>query len=183
MFKKIINFFSPLVSSESAEFVGTCWDTVYAEQDKTLISTSDPQRYRRDFEDLIFQKAKTLSEVEKVAELYSATHAFWSEKVLAQLIENDLNMKAAMSSFNQTCKDSVREFFITDFFDILAGWFSSKHNVDGKTMMNFIWSQSSWGSIVASCFVLAGWIDQQFARRLAFKWGLKRHPSGMVSLL
>ena len=107
--------------------------------------------------------AKTLNSIDDVAKYYAKVHEVWSDKMLSHLIENSdmfnfqvKELTETIATFNQTCKDQIRQFFFVDIFD---GEQLKKH--------------SSLISFVMAVAVVSKWVDDRFASKKAKQFGIR----------
>ena len=188
MLKIIINLF--FSSTLAAELIGNCWNEVYEEN--SILSVSDPGRVKRNFDEKVLIEAKKLSDVEHVAELYAAQYAFWSNKVIEQLIKNDQKeskrfekvdekLTETISQLNSTVKSQLQEFFFTDMFRLMKdAWYGTDEV--GFTMAHYVWQQSAWACTCSVAVIILKFFDDRFASRKAKQYGIKVNPYHKVKI-
>ena len=139
--------------------------------EREIIEVNILTRKKRQFDDGILKEAKNLNSTESIALFYNKVYSYWSNKVLQQLVENNADFKReieelteSIARFNQTCSESIRDFFFKDLFDLKAL---------NLNIFTWSWKQSPLASIVSAMILILKFIDDRIASNYAKKHGIR----------
>jgi hypothetical protein len=164
--------------------LGLCWDDVYEKQ--SLVS-SNPERAKRSFDDKVLEKAKTLTSIEAVADLYNVTYGFWTTKVLSQLVQNNKQLDRLydrlaekIDNSSQTCNNTIRvelqRFYFSDYYYLLVDKVTGSNHTGELTFRHFVVEQTPWSAVVQFFWVICAWIDARFAAKKALLHRIRLSP-------
>jgi hypothetical protein len=145
-------------------------------------------RAKREYEERLAAKAETFCDQREIVNLYAASNALWSQKIIDQLVANQERTDAHFAQLNDkntTCKCVYK---LEDFFSIPYHLATGTEHPRGTEFWNdLVWQSTPWATVTNFiqfiCLVFGGWIDLRKASAKSKKEGIKLHPLQKVNQL